>query len=75
MGTMEFEYYSQKMTPEEGIDFKAQLDAMGGLGWELVQINPDGLAIFKRQIPEEIKLKVNKELLLDSVKQTYNHED
>ena len=73
---MEFEYYSQKMKPEEGIDFKAQLDSMGKLGWELVQINPDGLAIFKRLIPEKIKVKVNaKELLLDNVKLSYNHEE
>lgn len=64
-----FEYNSQYMIPAEGENFKAQLDDMGSLGWELVKIVteektgclPKYLAIFKRELPA----KQEKELLLE----------
>jgi len=53
---MKYEYYSQNMSPKEGSEFKSQLDSMGGLGWELIQI-VNGLAIFKRLVPPINKTK------------------
>ncbi len=59
-----FEYYSQIMHPAEGDEFKSQLDAMGSLGWELVNIVEErgrNVAIFKRELPS----KQEKQLLLE----------
>ena len=68
-GLKNFEYYSQYMIPEEGEYFKSQLDAMGLLGWELVNIVEEDkgvykkhLAIFKREVMDN---KPKKELLLE----------
>ena len=73
---MKFEYYSQYMQPAEGIDYKAKLDAMGALGWELVEIvGEDNLHVFKREIPEGIKLKIDKQLLTEQLEQSYKHDE
>jgi len=45
---MKFEYYTQYIS-ESKLDFKVEFDALGELGWELVQI-VNGFAIFKRQV-------------------------
>lgn len=57
-----FEYYSQYMRPAEDQEYKSQLDAMGSLGWELVDITPDDLHVFKRECVEQTN---KKELLLE----------
>jgi hypothetical protein len=50
-----YEYYVQKMdmyTDSNISDYKSQLDVMGALHWELVQVNTHGMAIFKRPLVE-----------------------
>ncbi len=54
---MQYEYYTQKMdmfTDDLSIENRAQLNAMGNLGWELIIVNQHNIAIFKRQLPEPV---------------------
>ena len=64
---MKYEYYTQRMEPDESIEFKEKLDVMGALGWELVQII-NQMAIFKKPVSK----KQDKDLLLE---ETYHHEE
>lgn len=55
-----YEYYVQEIIIDadwSSSKSKAELDAMGALGWELVEINKFDMAIFKRPLEVSILIE------------------